>query len=104
MHFLFPKDPRGRNTPEDFFEEQAVALAAAGFTYSLLGGGVLRRGQGLDGIPPSAAVIYRGWMLDAEEYGWLAGAIEETGGTPFTSPREYLAAHHLPNWYRSSPT
>jgi hypothetical protein len=103
MHFLFPKDPRGRNSPEDFFEEQAAALAAAGFTYSLLGGGVLRRGQGLDGIPPAADVIYRGWMLNAEEYGRLAMAVEEAGGSPFTSPREYLAAHHLPNWYSLIP-
>lgn len=102
MHFLFPKDPRG-NAPEDFFEEQAVALAAAGFSYSLLGSGVLRRGNGLDGIPPDATVIYRGWMLKAEEYGRLAGAVEEAGGTSFTSPQEYLAAHHLPNWYSLIP-
>lgn len=102
MHFLFPKDPQG-NAPEDFFEEQAVALAAAGFSYSLLGSGVLRRGKGLAGIPPSATVIYRGWMLDAEEYGRLASAVEEAGGTLFTSPREYLATHHLPNWYPLIP-
>jgi hypothetical protein len=102
MHFLFPKGPQG-NTPEDFFEEQAVALAAAGFSYSLLGSGVLRRRKGLDGIPSAATVIYRGWMLNAEEYGRLASAVEEAGGTPFTSPPEYLAAHHLPNWYSLIP-
>jgi hypothetical protein len=103
MHFLFPKDPLGRNIPEDFFEEQAAALAAVGFGHSLLGSGVLRRGKGLVGIPAAATVIYRGWMLNAEEYGRLASAVEEVGGTLFTSPREYLAAHHLPNWYPLIP-
>lgn len=103
MHFLFPKDPRGRNAPEDLFEEQAVALAAAGFAYSLLSDGMLRNGRGLEGIPPAATVVYRGWMLNAEEYGRLAGAIEGAGGIPLTSPREYLLAHHLPNWYPLIP-
>jgi hypothetical protein len=103
MHFLLPRDPQGGNIPEDFFEEQAVALEAAGFGYSLLGSSVLGRGKGLNGIPRGATVIYRGWMLNAEEYGRLAGAVEEAGGTPFTSPREYLTAHHLPNWYSLIP-
>ena len=26
-------------------------------------------------------------------------SIEQAGAVPLTSPREYLAAHHLPNWY-----
>src|SRR5262249_7529756 len=33
------------------------------------------------------------------EYASLARAIEQCGATPFTSPQEYLATHHLPNWY-----
>ncbi|QDU18509.1 ATP-grasp domain-containing protein [Urbifossiella limnaea] len=99
MHFLFPQDPRGRNFPEDIFEEQAAALAAAGFTYSLLRSGVLRRGQPLDGVPPGADVVYRGWMLTAVEYGRLSAAVEDAGARLFTTPGEYLAAHHLPNWY-----
>lgn len=103
MHFLFPQDPRGRSIPEDLFEEQAAALSATGYTYSLLADGVFRRGQVLGGIPRSAAVVYRGWMLNAEEYGRLAGAIADAGAAPFTSPVEYLAAHHLPNWYPLIP-
>jgi hypothetical protein len=103
MHFLFPQDPRGRNTPEDFFEEQAVALQAVGFTFSLLRGGVLRRGDELDGLPRGADVLYRGWMLNAEAYGRLATAVAGAGARLFTAPDEYLAAHHLPNWYARIP-
>ena len=77
MHFLFPQDSRGRGIPEDLFEEQAAALSATGYTYSLLADGVLRRGRVLDGIPHSAAVVYRGWMLNAGEYSRLVGAIRD---------------------------
>ena len=38
-------------------------------------------------------------MATAEEYAALARAIEEAGGLALTAPAEYLAAHHLPNWY-----
>lgn len=98
MHFVFPKDPR-QDSPEDFFEKQAVALGAAGFSYSLIGNNILRYGNGLEGIPPGATVIYRGWMLNAEEYGRLAKVVEQVDGSLFTSQEEYLVAHHLPNWY-----
>jgi len=103
VHFLFPQDPRVRSAPEDFFEEQAAALGAAGFTHALRPRGALRRGRELDGIPPGADVVYRGWMLNAEEYGRLAAAVEAAGAWLFTSPGEYLAAHHLPNWYARIP-
>ena len=102
MHFLFPEDPRDRRAPDDLFVEQADALAAAGFTYSLFGD--LRGGRGgVGGVPPAATVVYRGWMLDAGQYGRLAGAIEEAGGVPLISLRAYLSAHHLPNWYPLIP-
>jgi hypothetical protein len=38
-------------------------------------------------------------MVKAEEYAALARAVEQCGAKPFTSPREYLNTHHLPNWY-----
>lgn len=103
MHFLFPEDPRGHRIPQDFFVEQADALADAGFTYSLFGDDDLRTGRGLEGVPPAATVVYRGWMLDAVHYGLLTSAIKKAGGSPMTSERDYLATHHLPNWYPLIP-
>jgi hypothetical protein len=38
-------------------------------------------------------------MLREREYRGLVRAIELAGGAAFTSPEEYLAAHHLPRWY-----
>lgn len=38
-------------------------------------------------------------MVKGEEYSALVSAIETCGAKAFTSPQEYLASHHLPNWY-----
>jgi hypothetical protein len=38
-------------------------------------------------------------MVKGEEYAALARAIEQSGANAFTSPQQYLASHHLPNWY-----
>jgi hypothetical protein len=103
MHFLFPSDPRYRGRPEDFFAEQADALAGVGFGYSTFGSGVLNGTGGLPELPPAGRVVYRGWMLGAREYGQLEAVITAAGGMPFTSREQYLAAHHLPNWYRFIP-
>ena len=53
-------------------------------------------------VEPKPAIegtgIYRGWMLDTEQYSNLVASIEEGGGSPFTSQDQYLLTHHLPNW------
>lgn len=98
MHFLFPADPLNPRLPDEIFSDQMAALAGAGLSTSLLPDSVLAEGRPLRGIPPGATAVYRGWMLRPEEYGRLAAAIE-AGAVPFITPREYIAAHYLPNWY-----
>jgi hypothetical protein len=99
MHFLFPRDAADPRCPEEMFADQWTALQQVGFSTSLLGDEVLAGLKPLRHVPPGSEVIYRGWMVKAEEYRALAGAIERCGATAFTSPQEYLATHHLPNWY-----
>ena len=50
-------------------------------------------------LPPDTKVIYRGWMLSAEEYKNLGSEISKRGASLFTDAGNYLATHHLPNWY-----
>src|SRR5947209_5903066 len=102
-HFLLPNDALRPEEPDDFFREQAAALGSAGFSTSLVSDAVLKGRKRLRGIPAGRSVIYRGWMLKADEYGSLVNAVEQAGGTPLTSAAEYLAAHHLPNWYPLIP-
>src|SRR6478609_10174851 len=99
LHFLFPGHPLEPGEPDDLFRAQHVALAERGFSVSVFPEEVLREGHRLRRVPESSLVVYRGWMLKAMEYEALAGAIERAGAGPFTTPHQYLAAHHLPGWY-----
>src|SRR5262249_48285320 len=99
LHFLFPRDPAEAGCPDEMFADQLAALTAAGFSASLCSDAVLTGSKPLRSVPAGCQVVYRGWMLNAEEYAALVRAIEQCGATPFISHSEYLAAHHLPNWY-----
>ena len=97
-HFLFPNGSTP-DAPDEMFADQYAALTTAGFTASICPDSVLAGVKPLRGIPVGSTVVYRGWMATAEEYAALVRAIEQAGGVPLTARDEYLAAHHLPNWY-----
>jgi len=81
------------------FADQCSALTQAGFSASLCSDAVLAGTKPLRNVPPGSTVVYRGWMVKAEEYAALVKAIEQCGAKAFTTPQEYLAPHYLPNWY-----
>ncbi len=99
IHFVFPRDSAEPARPEEMFADQWSALMQAGFSASLCSDAVLAGAKPLRNVPPGSVVVYRGWMVKGEEYEALARAIEQCGAKAFTNPQEYLAAHHLPNWY-----
>ena len=99
VHFLFPRDARDTRRPDEMFADQWAALTDAGFTASVCSDSMIAGAKPLPDIPAGSRVVYRGWMLREAEYESLVRAIEECGASAFTSPREYLLTHHLPNWY-----
>lgn len=99
IHFLFPQAIRNASRPDEMFADQWDALTAAEFSASVCSDAVMSGVQPLRDIPAGARVVYRGWMLKGGEYESLVRAVEGCGATAFTSPHEYLLAHHLPNWY-----
>jgi hypothetical protein len=99
IHFLFSSDSADPSRPEEMFADQWSALTQIGFTASVCSDSVLAGVKPLQGVPSGSQVVYRGWMVKAEQYAALVNAIEQCGAKTLTSPREYLAAHHLPNWY-----
>jgi ATP-grasp domain, R2K clade family 3 len=99
IHFVFARDSAEPARPEELFADQWSALTQAGFSASLCSDAVLAGTKPLRNVPSGSVVVYRGWMVKGEEYAALARAIEQCGAGPFTSPKEYLATHHLPNWY-----
>jgi hypothetical protein len=81
------------------FADQLAAVRGAGYSASLCPDSVIQHDKPLRNVPPGATVVYRGWMLNAAEYGRLGRAIAGASATPLTSTESYLATHHLPNWY-----
>jgi hypothetical protein len=81
------------------FADQWSALTEVGFSASLCSDAVLAGSRPLRNVPPESLVVYRGWMVKAEEYAALVRTIEQCGAKAFTSPQEYLATHYLPKWY-----
>jgi hypothetical protein len=81
------------------FADQMVALEAVGFTTSLIPDAVLEGRIGLHGLPESATVLYRGWMLAPAQYEALERAAGAAGASLLTNVEQYRMAHYLPNWY-----
>jgi hypothetical protein len=98
-HFLFPAHPLKTTAVEEMFADQLSAVREAGYSASLCPDSVIQEGKPLRNVHAGTTVVYRGWMMNAVEYRRLAGAICAASATSLTSPAEYLAAHHLPNWY-----
>jgi hypothetical protein len=98
-HFLFPAHPFRPTVVEEMFADQFAVLQERGFTVSVCPDSVIQQGKPLPNVPANATVVYRGWMLNAKEYGRLTDAIAAASATPLTSLASYLATHHLPNWY-----
>lgn len=98
---LYPCDPLTPKLPDEVYAAEFQAAKAAGIPCSVfplesLGQPRLRA---LPTVEEGERVIYRGWMLESTEYERLHGLIQSWGAIPVTSLRDYLACHHLPNWY-----
>jgi hypothetical protein len=98
-HFIFSTHPLRPTVVEEMFADQFKAVEAAGYSASLCPDSVIQDNKPLRNVPAGAAVVYRGWMLNAKEYARLVQAIDDASAVPLTSTASYLAVHHLPNWY-----
>jgi len=101
LHFLYPSDPFQPKEADEIFKGQLEATKAKGLGTSLFSVEELQMGNfKLRGpIPENATVVYRGWMLNGQEYHRLSDFIASRKATPLTAPDVYLSCHHLPNWY-----
>jgi len=100
MHVVFPADPLNARAPYPLFEPQFAAFRGDGHSTSVMPDTVLDGGEPLRRIPTGSQVLYRGWMLKDGEYSNFVTAVLAADSTPFVSLTEYLAAHHLPEWYK----
>jgi ATP-grasp domain, R2K clade family 3 len=101
MRFVFPSNYFNLRQADEAYSAEYDCLQNLGFETSVvslesLGSGAAK----ITPIPnPESRAIYRGWMLSANDYLQLINAMRSTGVEMWISPDEYLATHHLPNWY-----
>ena len=72
---IFPSDYFKPNKPDELFQEQAEAFQAAGFECKYINLDELSMMTKLSVDLSGKEVIYRGWMLDAENYSKLCQII-----------------------------
>jgi ATP-grasp domain, R2K clade family 3 len=97
-HFLFPASPLDGRMIDPDFQDQAIALKLAGFSTSVLTDDMKLIGD-LRTAPEDTVVVYRGWMMDTEGYQNYTDTLLRRPLKPLTSPEQYVATHHFPNWY-----
>lgn len=100
VSYIFPADPLGGRSwrvDDHFAGEYASARLTAPValvdSYSLTDRPRLQLPEGFEG-----PVVYRGWMLSAEEYRGLQLALEARGLTMLTDLSSYLQAHSMDGW------
>ena len=95
-HFLFPPSPLNPWMIDEMFQDQAIALKQAGFGTSVVNVDYERINPQPE---PDTVCVYRGWMLNPEEYSHYVSTVVMKAAVPLTSLDQYLMAHHLPYWY-----
>jgi len=95
MQFIYPADPLTPTHMDEFFKPQAVELSNgyASALFSLEEGRVHR-------VVAGETVMYRGWMLTADQYLKMSEKVDAVGAMLYTSVDQYLNTHHIPNWYQ----
>jgi ATP-grasp domain, R2K clade family 3 len=101
ISLLYPQSVLEPRMPDEMFRGEVQAMKATSLNIHLIDTESLTSGPARIRPPldPGTRVVYRGWMLTHSEYMNLAASVERSGGSCFTSPEQYVATHHLPNWY-----
>ena len=101
MRVLYPENPLDKTQADEPYQEEFIAVVAAGYQCSLFDFDVLPFGEFKPHpkIHAGERILYRGWMLNPQRYENLIAQIERKGGVPITSLTNYLQCHHLPGWY-----
>jgi hypothetical protein len=101
MRLLHPSNPLRKRIPDEQYREEADAAESAGFALSVFSLEDFQDGsfRAVPECEPGSEILYRGWMLNAADYSTLAAAVSQLGAKLKVSAQQYLAHHHLPNWY-----
>lgn len=101
MRILYPFNPLNSREADEPYLEEYNTLKSAGIDCSLFDVDALKNNEfnPKPTLETGESVLYRGWMLNPENYKKLAALIEKKGATPVTDYYHYLKCHHITGWY-----
>jgi hypothetical protein len=101
MRLLYPCDPFNEKRPDENYLEEYEAARAVGLECFLFSAENFAQGdfKPRPKFEHMEDVLYRGWMLTANDYARLHAAIARLGSQLLTSPEQYTRCHYLPEWY-----
>lgn len=94
--FVFPSSFENKRKCDEAYESQYLKLRDSGFDVFLIDIDNLNEAKPYPQIPDGLKLIYRGWMLDKENYQLL---YKKTNNALISDVDSYLNSHHSPNWY-----
>lgn len=97
ISFLYPSNPLNYRQVDDHYEEEYNVAKEIGLKVHLIEIENIAHSKIIPLISQDTKIVYRGWMLHETAYTQLE---ERFGSQLITSKKDYLNAHHLPNWYK----
>lgn len=99
MIALFPTNPLGASV-DDAFADEMDAAEEAGLTVGLIDTDkMVVPDLALEASRLGEPAVYRGWMLNGEQYEQVYKMVWDRGFRLVNDPKEYLFCHELPRWY-----
>lgn len=106
MQIVYPDNYLNQDCPDEVFEQEYLCARNSGIHCLLLASEKAAMGkyQFSGYFEPDVPVIWRGWMLNADEYSHLHRAVTVRGGKMLESPEDYIRNHHISGWYERCKT
>lgn len=99
MRILYPADYFNKKIPDELYLNESKSFKNKGLSFSTINTDQFCTKKTYPALKEEETVLYRGWMLDKTQYQELLDIFTSYHAKAFTSYEQYLAAHHLPNWY-----
>lgn len=103
MQIIYPSDYFNKNQVDETFEQEFNCAREAGLKCLLLSSEHAANGKYKfsQSFEPDVPVLWRGWMLGAEEYQKLYSAVSLCGSQMLESFDDYILCHYINGWYET---
>jgi len=101
LNLLYPSSPLRASQPDEQYAGEVSAVRNSGFDVTLFSFEDFQNGEFSThpALSSASEILYRGWMLSADEYQRFEDTVSHSGARLAVSTVDYLSNHHLPRWY-----